>query len=285
MLELAATGERTLELSFAGDTYNTAVYLRRNSDAEVGYFTGLGEDEHSSAMRAAWREESIVDRSRTIRGRLPGLYMIRTGDDGERSFTYWRDASAARTLFQGAGWTDALDGDLVHLSGITLQLTTRQSRSELLTRLAELRAQGTLVSFDTNFRPAGWSSSEEAAEAFAAIRGVTDILLASIDDETALHGRDSPEAHIRRLAASTPGEVVLRCGADGAYVADEGTVIHVRAKRVAHVVDTTAAGDSFAGAYLAARLAGDPPSRAAQAGNTLAGSVIQHRGAIVPRSA
>src|SRR5919197_4922036 len=63
MLELTHTGERTLRLDFAGDTYNTAVYLRRVAtelgvEAEVGYLTGLGVDPYSRAMRDAWRAES-----------------------------------------------------------------------------------------------------------------------------------------------------------------------------------------------------------------------------------
>jgi sugar/nucleoside kinase (ribokinase family) len=47
-------------------------------------------------------------------------------------------------------------------------------------------------------------------------------------------------------------------------------------------VDTTAAGDSFAGAYIASRLAGATAGQAAAAGNRLAARVVQHRGAILP---
>jgi 2-dehydro-3-deoxygluconokinase len=54
---------------------------------------------------------------------------------------------------------------------------------------------------------------------------------------------------------------------------------------VAEVVDTTAAGDSFAAAYIAARLAGAAPLEAARAGHRLAGVVVCHPGAIIPRSA
>jgi 2-dehydro-3-deoxygluconokinase len=51
------------------------------------------------------------------------------------------------------------------------------------------------------------------------------------------------------------------------------------------VVDTTAAGDSFAAAYIAARLTGADPIEAARAGHRLASVVVCHPGAIIPRSA
>ena len=50
-------------------------------------------------------------------------------------------------------------------------------------------------------------------------------------------------------------------------------------------VDTTAAGDSFAAAYLAARLGGAGPEDAARAGHRLAGVVVCYPGAIIPRYA
>ena len=54
--------------------------------------------------------------------------------------------------------------------------------------------------------------------------------------------------------------------------------------RSKEVVGTTAAGDSFAAAYLTARLSGANPVDAARAGHRLAGVVVGYRGAIIPRS-
>jgi 2-dehydro-3-deoxygluconokinase len=287
MVELTHIDAGTLRLGFAGDTYNTAVYLRRlaaelDLDLEVGYLTGLGDDDYSAAMRQAWREEGIADRSLVVPGRAPGLYAIRTAASGERRFTYWRERSAASEVFDGSEWCRGLGGDLVHLSGITLQLTSPRSREALLARLTELRAAGAWVSFDTNYRPAGWSSAREAADAMDEICGVAGVVLASRDDETLLHGSAAPEACVRRIARLGAGEVILRDGASGAYVGTDGEVRHVGAQRVERVIDTTAAGDAFAGAYLAARFARLGPMTAAGLGNSVAAVVIQHPGAITP---
>src|SRR5439155_16638457 len=133
MVELSHIDARTLRLDFAGDTYNTAVYLRRvaaelDLELEVGYLTGVSDDDYSAAMRQAWRVEGISDRSLVLPGRAPGLYAIRTAANGERRFTYWRHRSAASEVLAGSDWCRGLDGDLVHLSGITLQLTSPRSR-------------------------------------------------------------------------------------------------------------------------------------------------------------
>jgi 2-dehydro-3-deoxygluconokinase len=51
------------------------------------------------------------------------------------------------------------------------------------------------------------------------------------------------------------------------------------------VVDTTAAGDSFNGAYLAALMRGEPEAACLAAGHAMASEVIGHPGAIFPNEA
>jgi len=287
MLELRHRSQLELELGFAGDTYNTAVYLYRMADrlgvdVEVGYLTGLGDDMYSTQMRSAWRREGIADRSVTIPGRQPGLYVVHTDPGGERSFTYWRSASAASVLFAGTQWLDQLNADLVHFSGITLQLMSRTALSGFLDRLAKLRSQGSTVSFDTNFRPSGWNDVAEAREVFARAAGQADIVLATDDDEQLLWG-DRPQESAERYRQWGAREVIVKMGPAGALVANASGTQPVPATPVPVVVDTTAAGDSFAGAYLAARLTGKPPVEAARLGAATAAVVIQSPGAIIAR--
>jgi len=53
----------------------------------VDYVTVLGDDPYSDAMLAFWHAEGIsTEHVARLPGRLPGLYLIRTDAQGERTF-------------------------------------------------------------------------------------------------------------------------------------------------------------------------------------------------------
>lgn len=216
---------------------------------------------------------------------MPGLYTVRVDDRGERRFSYWRSASAARHLFAGTAWIEHLDAaDVIHLSGVTLQLASPEAREQLVGRLATLRSDGVLISFDTNYRPVGWEGADEAARAMDQISSVATIVFATLEDEVAMHHcRSAPDCAARLAGIGVP-EVVVKSGAEGAYLLAGGQAEHVPASRVERVVDTTAAGDAFAGGYLAARAGDLPLAVAGRIAAEVAASVVSHPGAIIPRT-
>jgi len=152
----------------------------------------------------------------------------------------------------------------------------------LLQALTEARACGARIVFDTNFRPRGWPDPALARRLYDHLFGLAHLVLASSEDLCLLYGSNG-EAALLCHAGDT--EIVLKLDRPASRVFHAGTEHAVYASPVACVVDTTAAGDSFAAAYLAARLSGAAPGDAAQAGHALAGVVVQHSGAIIPRDA
>ena len=84
-----------------------------------------------------------------------------------------------------------------------------------------------------------------------------------------------------RLTKAGVAEMVVKCDTKVALISP-GAVISIKA--ILAPVDTTAAGDNFNAAYLAARLSGKTQAEAAIAGIRLAGLVVTHRGALTPRS-
>jgi 2-dehydro-3-deoxygluconokinase len=282
MVELRELPQAQLSRGFGGDTLNTAVYLARLGVA-VDYVTALGDDAWSEEMLAAWQAEGIgTGRVQILAGLLPGIYVIQTDAKGERRFLYWRDNSAAKRLFNHLD-PAALDVfDVLYLSGITLSIYNETSRNRLFDILSRARARGARVVFDTNFRLRGWPDLALARSLYGHMFATADIILASTEDLGLLYGATG-EAALLAHAATT--EIVLRLDRPACRVIGKGGDEIVEAAPVTQVVDTTAAGDSFAAAYLAARLGGAPPDAAARAGHQLAGLVVGNPGAIVPRHA
>jgi 2-dehydro-3-deoxygluconokinase len=288
MVEFARGEDGRYGLSVGGDTFNAAVYLARAGVA-TAYATALGDDAYSDAIVALAAAEGVETALMHRRpGRMPGLYTIETDPGGERRFAYWRDTSPARELFEAEDWgttAAAIAGSgLAFLSGITLSLYSNTGLGRLLATLEALRARGGKVVFDGNFRPRGWKGDTARARmVYAEALKRTDIALPTFDDEVALWGDASPAATIARLQAFGIGEVAVKRGVEPCVVAAGGATEEVPIVTAVKPVDTTAAGDSFDAAYLAARLTGAAPAAAAAAGHRLAGHVVRHRGAIVPR--
>jgi len=286
MIELREEADGRLSRGYGGDTLNTAIYLSRLG-TPVDYVTALGDDGWSDELIAAWDAEGVgTGRVLRLPGRLPGLYIIQTDAKGERRFSYWRDTAAARLLFhapEAESIVAALSAyDMIYLSGISLSLYGDNGRERLFAVLGEARANGRRVAFDTNFRPRGWPDRDIARAAFRQAFACADIVLASTEDLDLLFGDDGVN---EVLAFSDRAEIVLKHPDLTCRVLTKGEDVVVPGKPAKDVVDTTAAGDSFAAAYLDARLSGQDPRSAAQAGHRLAGQVVRHRGAIIPREA
>jgi len=156
------------------------------------------------------------------------------------------DSTSARALENGA--------ELVH----------EPERGYGAACLKALAAHPARIAFHSTFRPPLWPDSTIARRGTEAAWAVTDTALPSPDDEMALFGD----------ADAVAGLVVLDPEVtEGPYPPAET------------VVDTTAAGDSFNGAFLAAILAGQGTAPALARGHAMAGRVIGHPGAIMPADA
>jgi 2-dehydro-3-deoxygluconokinase len=288
MIEVSGQFGADAHLGFAGDSFNTALYLARLG-GDVSYATALGDDVWSAQMRAAWDAEGLgTDHVLSVPGKLPGLYAITTDNTGERSFSYWRKDSAVRQFFSAPGTDEALHAiatcDLFYCSGITLSLFDAAGRARLFDAAAQAKAGGATVAFDPNYRPAGWADAEDAKAAIMDFAPAVSIALPTFDDEQMLFGDAGPAVTIDRWTDVGVSEIVLKCGTDDVHYrgADQRGTAAVEA---VCAIDTTGAGDSFNAGYLSARMRGQDTRQAIQLGAALSAHVVQHRGAITPRSA
>ncbi|MBD3586419.1 sugar kinase [Salinimonas sp. HHU 13199] len=283
MIELVTQSAHQLAKSFAGDTFNTAVYLKRCAPVlEVHYLTAIGSDEQSDELYHFMQQEKLgVDLVHRSASRHLGLYMVHTDNTGERSFTYWRSESAAtQTLHSVDG--ELPDTDLFYLSGISVAILDDTQRHMLVDKLTALRQRGCKIVFDLNYRPALWKSPDHARQWADRFYAMADIALSGVDDHAQLYAHQSVSEIVTHLSRFSIDEQVIKHGAYGVVVNTQSDSWSVPVEPVETVIDTTAAGDAFNAGYLAARGKGADPVSAAKYAAKVAAFVIGYPGAITP---
>ncbi|MFF6792405.1 carbohydrate kinase family protein [Streptomyces filamentosus] len=240
---------------------NAACWAARSGHRDVRLLGRVGTD------AAGWHERALAG---------AGVRPLLVTDPEAPTATVIAlvDAEAERTFLTDGGavlrlcpddWSAGLLDDVaaLHLSGYLFFAEPSRTAARLALRAA--RAAGVPVSVDP--ASAGFLAELGPERFLAAVEGIS-LLLPNADEARLLTGAADPEAAARELSRRVPLAVVT-LGAAGALVAEAGRVTaRVAAPPVEpeRRVDSTGAGDAFTGAFLAARLAGADPVRAAEAG-------------------
>lgn len=289
MMELRNQSSTSLVKSFAGDTYNTAVYAKRLAPTtKVSYLSAVGQDTFSEEMIAAWESEGL---SAEFVAKSPdsplGIYAINTDEHGERSFTYWRKTSAASQMMSLIDTdniiANAADIDIVYFSGISLAILSDADKQALIDFVQTLKDKGARVAFDPNYRPKMWTSLEHAVEWTNKAYSISDIVFPGLEDHQDMYNQQSKEEIIAYFEQFSATEIIVKCGADGVYGFDNGVESHLPFTPAAKQVDSTAAGDSFAGTYMGARSIGKSVEDSVIDAARVARLVVQHPGAIIDK--
>jgi 2-dehydro-3-deoxygluconokinase len=282
MVEFNQTGEhqgRQYLQGFGGDSSNFAIAAARQG-ARVGYLSAVGDDPYGRLLRDLWQREG-VDASgvHTDPEAFTALYFV-THDERGHQFHFFRSGSAASRLRPAdipAGLIER--ARVLHLSGISLAISA-QACDTGFAAIERARAAGVTISFDTNLRLKLWPIARARAVMTEALR-LCDIALPSYDDAVALTGSTAPDAivdHCLRLGA---GLVALKLGAQGALVASADER-HRIAPHPCQAVDATGAGDTFGGAFVARRVAGDSLLQAGRYAAVAAALSTEGYGAVEP---
>ncbi len=264
---------------FGGDT-STATIAAARQGARTGYISAVGDDMFGEALRALWTREG-VDHTHvhTRTGDPTGVCFI-DPDPAGRRFTYARRGSAASQLRPEDLDENAIaSARVLHLSGITLAVSATMQEAALAA-IGIAVAHGTQVSLDLNNRPALWDT-EIAVEVLTTAAAQADIVFASDDEAKLLFGDDTPDAIADRFLGIGAQIVIAKQGAKGALLATSGTRTHIP-PAPSNPVDSSGAGDAFAGSFLAWYLETGDSHLAATKAAEVAAATVSGLGAVEP---
>ena len=271
-------------LGFAGDTFNTAWYIANNhADVNSAYFSKVGDDELSDQMLKFMSDNQVDTRYiTTVAGSTIGLYLISLVN-GERTFSYWRNKSAA--TFLGQNVDDVGNAmkkqDMIYFSGITLAILDQNSRKNLFSCLKSARRAGKKIAFDPNLRPKLWNDKKEMCDVIMAGANLSDIILPSFEDEATWFSDADPLSTLARYQNVGAETVVVKNAGDPvSFWSQHGTGTYL-VESVEKIIDSTAAGDSFNAEILVGLLREIPLADAINNAANLAKKVLMGQGALV----
>ncbi len=277
--EVQRNGERLYLPGFGGDVSNAAVAAARQG-ARVAVFTALGGDSFGQDFLDLWDREGI-DRSSVLlrRDGRTGVYFISYGKEGH-VFSYARAGSAVSLVTVNDLPLDRIASARVfHASGIS-QAISESCADAVFAAIRHAKANGTIVSYDTNLRLRLWPLDRARATIHGAV-ALSDIALPGLDDARQLTGLDRPEDICAFYLGLGCRVVALTMGKDGTLVATQERQEVIPARPV-QAVDATGAGDTFDGAFLAEWLVHGDAFRAAAYANAAAALSTLGPGAVAP---
>ena len=162
-------GEDIFRQGHGGDTSNCAIAAARQG-ASVAYVTAVGADQFGDSFLDLWKRENI-DVTAVKRSPIAhtGLYFVTHGEDGH-VFSYMRAGSAASRMTPD-DLPEAMirSARVVHASGIS-QAISSSAADTVFSAMRTARANGVLVSYDTNLRLRLWPLDRARAVIHAASR-------------------------------------------------------------------------------------------------------------------
>ncbi len=255
--------------SLAGAEVNVCIGLTRLGH-NATYITRLGDEPLGHYIENFLKKEKIGTEFITYDTVYKtGIQLKNKVISGDPYAPYYRLGSAASHL--GIEEIDAIDFTgirLVHITGIppALSPSCREATYRLIERARE---NDVYLSFDPNLRPALWESEEIMIQVINDIASKCDMILPGTSEGQILLGSSDPEKIADFYEAKGCKRIIVKIGADGSYVRDDGNSYTVPGFAVEKVVDTVGAGDGFAAGVISGLLEDLSLQEAVRRGNAV----------------
>ena len=247
----SSQGNALFEANPGGAPCNVLAMLKKlgRSCAFIGK---VGDDFFGRLLRETAEEAGIDTRGLLTDGSVPTtLAFVKTGENGERDFSFYRDPGADMLLREDELPLDTIAGARIFHFG-TLSSTHPEIRRATRRAVREAKAGGALISFDPNLRPPLWKDMEEAREQIAWGLAQCDILKIADNELIFMTGREDLAEGAKLLRAAYPNISIMDVTAGPAgstcYCGEES--VYVPAFSLGGTIETTGAGDTFCACIL-----------------------------------
>jgi sugar/nucleoside kinase (ribokinase family) len=219
-----------------GAMYITAVSLRRLG-VRTGWAACFGNDYYSEYVHKLALQEDLDLSLATCVDQPYRRVSTAIPFQGERAFMTYADPPPIDLQTHWLSAMQQCDFAHLHLGAIM--------SPERLTPLAkEARSHGATISMDCQDAP-----NLHGACTWTHVLSLVDVFMPNAREALIVSGTDTLDSALRWLTQWTK-VVVIKDGANGAWVASEGEVFHAAAINAGPVVDTTGAGDCFNAGFL-----------------------------------
>jgi len=198
--------------------------------------------------------------------------VILVDKNGERTMLSYRDISISAVMRELYNVKFSL-GDFLHISGYVYQsLDTSEVANNLL---RNAKNSGVYVSLDPSYQ---FATNQPLLS--PNLMEDLDYIFPNNNEAYHLTGQESPDEAVKALLDMGVGCAVITCGNGGCVIGDSSAreTIQIPSYEVSTPLDTTGAGDSFIGGFLAARIKGYNLEQSAKVGHAIAANVIMTYG-------
>lgn len=265
MIDITALGEILIDFTPAGLSEQGGVLFEKNPGGapanvavcvsglggKAAFIGKAGQDMFGKFLESVLQEYDVDTRGfRFSKEHNTTLAFIELDDNGDRSFSFYRNPGADTTLT-----ADEVDYELIKNSRIfhfgSLSLTNEPSREATIEAVRFAKQNRVTVSYDPNLRPALWKSMEDAKKYISSAIGYADIVKISEEELLFLTGENDLEKGTGSLYAQYgTGLILVTRGADGVFYRFGEQTGESETFKCVKAVDTTGAGDSFLGGFL-----------------------------------
>ncbi len=292
MIDILGIGEALIEYSeqsngiyrqsFAGDVLNTLYYASRLG-CRVSFFSQFGQDSFTNDL-IAFLDRTGIDHNNCMRStdKNNGLYIIRNANDGEPSFTFFRENSAARETFVSNDVNHLhqylQDAKVVMISAIGLAVFRNV---ESLFEILKVKQPEQLLYFDANVRESLWKDKQRLRQWLVELAPIVDVLSITVSDDEKLFPKRAPNKILEYYISLGYTTVIVRNGAEDVLLYANTVIETIPVEKLGTVIDATGAGDAFNAGYICSMLRQYSPKESVTIGNRAARQILAYHGGIV----